>query len=128
MREPNIKNKFHLEFAGIKHLHILDRGRIAAPLFWRNDVVSAWCITGGIGKDVFCDRHEFWLGIYDNDKIKCNCSCYSGMCGYNFKHFFKPEEIENEQDLAIQEMLLERVNFLIEQKILGLPTKVRNVK
>jgi hypothetical protein len=119
-RKPKVKNKYNLKFKDIKQLKIADRTKICEPLFWRNDVVKAWCIIGGVGTDTYpvCDRHEYWIGIYDNDKIKCDCSCYSGMCGYNFKEFYNPSEIECEQDLKLQEMLLDKINQLIDSGIL----------
>lgn len=120
MRKPTVKNKYNLTISKAKKLHIKDRSKIKSPMFWRNDVISAWCILKR-------DRdNEFWLGIYDEDakvykgKIKFDFTSYDGMCGYNFKKFYHPEEIENEQDLRIQELALETFNQLIDEGILGL--------
>ena len=43
------------------------------------------------------------------------------MCSYDFKKFFDPEEIENEVDLELQEKLLERLNWLIDEGIVEIP-------
>jgi hypothetical protein len=40
------------------------------------------------------------------------------MCNYKFKNFFDYNEIENELDLEIQEKLLTKINYLIDEKIL----------
>ena len=52
-----------------------------------------------------------------------DCSAYGGMCGYNFKTFFNPKEIECEIDLEIQEKLLSRINWLIDEGIIEIPEK-----
>ena len=39
------------------------------------------------------------------------------MCSYNFKEFFNTKEIECEIDLEIQEKLLARINWLIDNEI-----------
>ena len=51
MREPKIKNKYHLKPADISRLVVNDRSKIKEPLFWRNDVINAWCISKSIGTD-----------------------------------------------------------------------------
>lgn len=130
MRKPKIINKYNLKFSDIKNLKILDRGRICEPLFWRNNVVNAWCISETTAKTEADSRYgtynDYWIGIYDEDapsykgKIRVSCSAYGGMCDYNFKNFFDYSEIENELDLEIQEKLLDKANFLIDNKILGI--------
>ena len=40
------------------------------------------------------------------------------MCSYNFKKFFDPKEIGCEIDLEIQEKLLKRINWLIDERII----------
>ena len=51
-------------------------------------------------------------------KIQLSCSAYGGMCNYNFKKFFDPKEIDCEIDLEIQEKLLKRINWLIDERII----------
>jgi len=130
LREPNVENKYNLKPSDISKLKILDRSKIKEPLFWRNDVIDAWCITKTIGSyddHRFCDDNSMWIGIYDETaksyagRIRSYCTSYGGMCGYDFNTFFDYTEIENEKDLQTQEALLKYVNQLIDEGILGLP-------
>ena len=50
-----------------------------------------------------------------------HCCAFGGMCHYNFKSFFNPEEIDCEIDLEIQEKLLARINWLIDERIIEIP-------
>lgn len=131
MRETTVKNKYNLTIADIKKLQIGDKTKIKEPLFWRNNVVSAWCIVETVGR--FEDA-EYWIGVYDDDahaykgKFKFNFSTYNGMCGYEFKKFFNPAEIENKYDLEIQEKFLAKINYLIDEGILLLPEKKEGKK
>ncbi|MDM0660060.1 hypothetical protein QTH47_13120 [Clostridium perfringens] len=45
MRKPRIKNKYNLTMKDIRNLQINDRTQLKEPLFWRNHVVKAWCIS-----------------------------------------------------------------------------------
>ena len=122
MRKPKVKNKYNLKFADIRKLKINDRDKICEPLFWRNNVVSAWCVSETTIKNhkdsEYGTYNEYWIGIYDNDKIRVNCSAFGGMAHYKFKKFFDYQEIDNELDLEIQEKLLSKVNELLDEKIL----------
>lgn len=46
MRNPQVDNKYNLTMAKIRRLKIADRSNVCEPLFWRNDVIGAWCICG----------------------------------------------------------------------------------
>ena len=121
MRNPKIKNKYNLTLQSIPKLIILDRSKICEPLFWRNNVINAWCISESLSNE-----SSYWLGIYDENskykkKIKVFVDYFDGMCSYNFHKFFDYKEIENENDLVIQEKLLNTVNSLIDKGILGIP-------
>ena len=128
MRKPTVKNKYNLTMKDCRHLAVKDRSKICEPLFWRNDVINAWCISGSTAKNAKEDEYgcynEFWLGIYDEDakayagKVKVQFSAYGGMCHYNFKKFYNYSEIENEIDLEVQEMFLEKINVLLDEGIL----------
>lgn len=125
MRKPKVENKYKLDIKKARSLKILDRSRIEEPLFWRNDVVNAWCISGNTIKNQkdreYCAYSEFWVGIYDkNDKIRISCDAHGGMCTYKFNKFFDLNEIENDMDLEVQEKLLDALNKLIDEGILGL--------
>ena len=122
MRKPKVKNKYNLKFIDIEKLNIGDRSKICEPLFWRNNVIDAWCILENTIKTKkdreYSTYNEFWIGIYDDNRVKVNCSAFGGMCCYKFNDFFDYREIEHEQDLEIQEKLLEKINYLIDKKIL----------
>ena len=96
-------------------------------MFWRNDVIGAWCIVGSAGSDTdirFGTDNEFWIGIYDDNakahagKFRTYFTSYGGMCGYKFNKFFQEKDIENENDLLIQEKFLSKINELIDLGIL----------
>ena len=89
MREPKIKNKYHLKPADINKLVVNDRSKIKEPLFWRNDVINAWCISKSIGTDAdrkYCTDNSVWIGIYDkpyyHHEVHYYCTCWGGMVGY----------------------------------------------
>lgn len=126
MRQPKVENKYNLKPSDIPNLIILDRSRICKPLFWRNNVINAWCISGSVGTDAdrrYAADNEYWIGIYDKPyyrkMIHYHCYCWGGMGSYKFKEFFNMKEIENERDLQTQEKLLEIINKLIDEGILG---------
>jgi hypothetical protein len=126
VREAKVKNKYNLSPAIIRQLKV-NRDKINANDFWRNDVISAWCLSGDTSKCAkdyeLCTYNEYWLGIYDEDAkayagtIRVDFSSYGGMCSYNFKHFFNAQEIENDDDLKIQEMFIEKMNKLIDEGV-----------
>lgn len=131
MREPKIKNKYHLKPTDINELVVNDRSKIKEPLFWRNDVINAWCISKSIGTDSdrkYCTDNSVWIGIYDKPyyrhEVHYYCTCWGGMGKYNFKKFFDYKEIETEKDLETQETLLQYINQLLDEGILA---TVKNV-
>ena len=126
-RQPKVKNKYKLNIAKIKKLKMGNRELIGEPLFWRNNVISAWCISGSSGSDAdhrYGTDDGYWIGIYDDDakayagKFRFDFSSYGGMCGYVFNSFYQPKDIDNENDLKIQEMFLDKINYLIDNGIL----------
>lgn len=128
MRKPKVENKYNLKPKDIQHAKILDYDRLHKPPFWRNNVVQAWCLSDNTCRNAK-DReygcyNSYWIGFYDEDakayagKIRLDCSTYGDMWSYNFKTFFNLKEIENELDLEIQEKLLSRINWLIDEKII----------
>lgn len=116
-------NKYNLTPVSIQKLKILDRTKIAKPLFWRNNAIPAWCIIETTAKNSSeyecCCYNDYWLGIYDNDRIKLTFSAYGGMCNYNFENFFDSTSIEHKIDLEIQEKFINKINYLIDEGILG---------
>lgn len=130
MRKPKVQNKYNLTMSDIRNLEIGDRTKIKEPLFWRNHVIHAWCISETTIKTPNDSRYgtynEYWIGIYDEDaknkrKLRVNCSALGGMCSYRFSTFFSKRDITSEQDLEIQEKLLAKINELIDEGILKIP-------
>lgn len=127
MRKPNVKNKYNLDFHAISKLIIADESKICEPLFWRNDIIHAWCNSGNTIKSPkdseYGTYNEYWIGIYDKNskhknRLSVECTAFGGMALYKFKKFFNPEEIENNLDLEIQEKLLAKINEFIDIGIL----------
>lgn len=136
MRKPQVDNKYNLTMAKIRRLKIADRSKVCEPLFWRNDVIGAWCICGSSGNDMdrrFATNNEFWISIYDLNakayagKFRVSLSSYGGMCGYKFNKFFDVKDIDNEQDLEIQEKFLAKINELIDCGILAFNTEAAEI-
>lgn len=133
MRKPRVQNKYNIVPSDIRKMVVLDESKIHEPPFWRNNIIDAWCLSESTAKnsrdEEYGTYNEYWIGFYDKDaksyagKIRFHCSSYGGMCGYNFKKFFDFSEIENEIDLEIQEKLLKRVNWLIDEGIIMIPRK-----
>ena len=127
MRKPKVENKYNLKPKDIQKAIILDYERLKQPPFWRNDVVQAWCLSDGSGKGLYGSIDSYWIGFYDKDakayagKIRLSCTSYEGMCSYDFKKFFDLKEIEYEFDLELQEKLLSRINWLIDEGIIEIP-------
>lgn len=127
MRQPKVENKYNIKFSDIKNLRIVDRAKIRPPLFWRNEIIGAWCISRDIGSEKdykYGLENSAWLGIYDKPHygkyIHCHCTSFGGMCGYKFNTFFRKQDIDHENDLLTQEFVLETVNMLIDKGILAL--------
>ena len=124
MRNPKVENKYNLKPKDIEKAIILDREKLKQSPFWRNDVIGAWCLTDGSGKGYYGGHiNSYWIGFYDENaksyagKIRLKCSAYEDMGSYDFKKFFDPKEIETEIDLELQEKLLSRINWLIDEGI-----------
>lgn len=132
-RNPNIKNKYKLTPKILRTYVVGDRSKICKPLFWRNNAIKGWCISGNTAKTRadhdFGTYNEFWIGIYDDDapsykgKFRFNFSSYGGMCGFEFDKFFDMSDIENEDDLRVQEAFMEKINYLIDEGIIVKPKK-----
>ena len=128
MRTNRIENKYHLKPKDIQKAIVLDKERLKERPFWRNDEIGAWCLSASTIKSAIeadvCAFDEYWIGFYDDDaeayagQIRLACYAYGGMCSYNFDTFFNPKDIECEMDLEIQEKLLSRINWLIDEKII----------
>ena len=112
--EKKTLNKHNLTIAKIKKLRVLDREQLKRPLFWRNDVVKAWCISEEVGHPEFCDETPAYAG-----KFKIQFWTCGGYFSYKFKKFFEEKDIENDDDLQIQIKFLAKINQLIDLGIIG---------
>ena len=128
MRKPLVENKYSLTIKQLKKYKVADRTHVGEPLFWRNNAIQAWCISGcaGTNRDhQFGTDNGFWIGIYDEDakayagKFRFYFTSYGGMCGYNFNQFFNKKDIDSENDMRVQEMFLEKINLLIDRGIIA---------
>lgn len=123
MRKPNVKNKYKLKPSDIRKMIILKKDRLREYPFWRNDVIHAWCLSDSAGNGYFDAMNEYWIGFYDEDadayagKARFFCTCMEGMCNYKFNTFFNTSDIDTLADLEIQEKLLSRINWLIDEGI-----------
>lgn len=126
-RKPEVSNKYELTIKDIKKLKVGNRSLLCEPLFWRNNAINAWCISGSSGTRAdheFGTDNGYWIGIYDEDakayagKFRISFSTYGGMCSYEFNKFFQPKDIDNENDLRIQELFLDKINHLIDIGVL----------
>ena len=122
-----LKNKYNLKPKDIQHATILNREALHDKPFWRNDVVKAWCLSGGSGKGLYGGYEcEYWIGFYDEDapahagKIEMYCSSCEGMFTYKFKEFFDPNEIDNVFALELQKELLKTINWMLDAKIISI--------
>lgn len=124
MRKPKVENKYNLKPKDIERAVILDYDKLHQEPFWRNDNIGAWCIYGEAGKGYYGAMDSYWIGFYDADakehagEIRLSCDTYEDMCHYNFENFFDYSEIEFLADLELQEKLLERINWMIDEGII----------
>lgn len=129
MRQPNVPNKYNLTPSSISQLKV-NREKVNEPLFWRNNVVHAWCLSGTTAKNIkdheFGTYNSFWLGVYDEElqehasPIELKFTAYGGMCGYVFDTFYDFSTLKCEIDLEIQEKFLAKINELIDKGIFSI--------
>lgn len=124
MRKPRVANKYNLKPKDIEKAVILDYDRLTKEPFWRNDVIHAWCLSGGVGEGYYGGYlSSYWIGFYDKDakhyagKIRMHLNCYEDMCSYEISEFYKESNIDDRWDLELQEKYLEVLNWLIDEKI-----------
>ena len=122
-------NKYGLTPKTIKNL-IPDRNKIQEKPFWRNNVISAWCLSDNTiysnDSIIYSTYAEYWLGVYDIDgEVEFHLYSYGGMCKYHPSEFLKSDEIENKDDLEIQVKFLKCINQLINNGTFSLPNESR---
>ena len=132
-RTTKIKNKYNLKPKDIQHAIVLNKEALHDKPFWYNNIVKAWCLSGGAGEGLYGGyEYEYWIGFYDDNapayknKIRLQCSSYEGMCNYTFKKFFDLDEIKNKYELQLQQELLKVINWLIDSKIIYIEKDVKS--
>ena len=127
MRAPKIENKYNPNVKSVYNLQVADRSKIGGNPFERDDLWRIWCISGSVGTDT--DKQTgtdatYRIGIFDEDApfftggFEFQIDLPDGRNKYGFAGFYIPEEIENENDPLIQEMFLEKLNWLLDTGIL----------
>lgn len=117
------ENKYNLTISKIKKLRVINREKVGKPMFERNDIIKAWCILEEVGEQ--CEETSYWIGIYDEDapsyagKFRFSFDVYGGIRGWDFTKFFQSDDVENNDDLEIQNRFLKKINYLIDNDILG---------
>jgi hypothetical protein len=126
-RKPRVENKYGLTYDDIEKLKVLKPEYLNEEHFWRNDGIKAWCLSGSTATNGRCVSYDtFWLGIYDKDapknagKIKFYCTSYGDYYSYTFDKFYGENDMENETDFRLHELILEKINYLLNIGILGL--------
>lgn len=117
-------NKYKLTPDNIKKLKILDWDKLKKET-WNNKAKKNgnwWChLEGSNLNGKYDDEDEFWIGFREEDnKVDCTFSCYSGMCKYLFKEFYKADSIENVFDMNVQVNTIRWLNKMIDRGILGI--------
>jgi len=120
---PKVENKYGVTRSAIQKAKVIDSEKLKKKPFWRNDVVNAYCLSGEVGSWEYGSAADYWLGFYDNGKIRLKVYSEDNMLTYNFDRFYAKEALKDKWLLAIQEKILERINWLIDEKIIELPKK-----
>lgn len=117
-------NKYNLTPAKIKDLKVLDWDRLKKHTWYNTAMKNTgewWCHLEGCQAEglKYNDEDEFWIGFDEkHDRIDYSFTCYEGMCGYNFKEFYK--NTENRYDLGVHVNTIKYLNMLLDEGILGL--------
>ena len=116
-------NKYNLTPKKINQLKVLDWEQLKTKT-WFNEALKpdkVWCHLDGCGKGYYDDYiNEFWIGFYEDGRIRHNFSCGEGMLIYNFEKFYNIDEIKNKCDMIIQTKAINWLNKMIDEGILGL--------
>lgn len=130
MIKPRTENKYNIKPKDLENMIVLDKDRISQNPFTRNDSTQSWDLSGGVGyASAYCeygdDFFKDWcityrISFFDNGKIELACtSHYDETPNYTFETFFNNEEIEDMLEFEIQDLVLEKSNWLIDENIIG---------
>lgn len=128
MRKPKVKNKYNIKPHDIERAIILNPDKLHERPFWRHHVGKAWCLSGGV-KLVAPPPNYYTILFYDSDapkfagqiRLTIDVWSYKSWCDVVPQEFYNPSDIEDEKYLRLQEKLLSRLNWLIDQNIVSIP-------
>lgn len=119
-------NKYNLTPKNIKTVKVLDWDRLKEHT-WYNEAMDSpcWCHLEGCQKEgrEYDSESEFWIGFYENGKIRYWFNCYDGMWDYDPKRFYWSKSIENAYDMQVQVNAIKYLNMLIDEKIISPPNE-----
>lgn len=119
-RNPSVPNKYKLTPEKIRHLKVLDVAATHRKPFHMNpNYPEEPAVCGGIWEEGYEDA--WWYLRVNDEGVVAFTVTVMELCKYEFEEFYNFDEIDNEIDLRIQEMILERLNQLIDDGVLGLP-------
>lgn len=124
-REPKIENTLNLMIKDLELMKVEKPERLQESPFKRDE-------NGYYYEEYTCDIKTspsygyFKLSIADGSdlnrsRLSIMCETNGGMFGYSFNKFFKPRNIENEEELELQELVLARIMWFLDEGIFSLP-------
>ncbi len=127
-KKPRVENKYHLTMGDIKSAKIINWERLNQKPFIRNDVIGCYYLRENTNPSKFeesiGDYSEYCIRFYPptkenpNGRVTVKCERLGGVHQYRFNYFYNRSNIHNRRDLEIQEKLLKRLNWLIDEKII----------
>ena len=120
-------NKYNWDCKNIKKIKILDWEKLK-KFTWYNPATNCYCHLEGCNdprkmndKFKYDDEDEFWIGFYGDGKVDFHFTSYGGMCGYEFKEFYKLKDMDNNFDLNVQINAIRYLNMLVEEGVIEKP-------
>lgn len=121
---PSVPNKHNLKPSDIPKLQVLHREKLQHSPFWYNQNIKAWCVTRDTGSEndfKYGSENKFWMGIFDDGRIEYTWHTLGGMLLTDFDEFYDEYTLANKPMLQLHEAVLEVLNRVIDDGILGLP-------
>lgn len=116
---PRVKNKYDLTPDIIRSLKTAKPEELGNPeYFWKNqNYPGDGCVSAIIGP---YEDASFFLRV-SPEGVEDFSVAVMMLCSYHFTEFYNPDEIKSSYDMRIQELILEKINRLIDDGILCLP-------
>jgi hypothetical protein len=89
---------------------------IPKDLVWRNDVINAYCLSGGSGTGCYDETmSSWWIGLYDIGEVEFSLSSDGGLTRIVLDDFHqKLDEDFHEHDYNVIKKLVETLNILVD--------------